>query len=471
MSRLRDHVRQVRLGSEDGVAMIIAMIVLLIMSGLVTAAVATSTQTNGSTRRDAFKKNALEAAEAGLQIATYRLNMLRPDNSHCVGDAAALPDSTGWCASSSYTLGNGSTYQYYTTPVLSSTGTCVGLTVSDTTNISNRCITAIGTTNGITARSQIRVAAFGAVPLFPVPGITGLNGLTDGDSAQVGGTEASNKNVTGGNISTVITGGVELGPGAAYTGGATVVQYRLPNPLVLGPVDPGTSNQTSLANCPARQAAGYTTCNDDYRIANYIANPTTPTPPNEDPSSGFTFNSTTRVLTAGNGNASLTLGGGLYNFCEIDIKNNATISLATGVKAEIFIDSPDDPNSGCPAGTGSFNFKNNVTWSNPSNDPTALQIYVYGWNNGQNAVTFMNNGAFNGVLYAPQSTINLSHNSNNVDFNGAISGNIVNVPNNFKFNWDNRAGTLQARTTGVYYRTAWAQCVPPPSATPGSGCG
>jgi hypothetical protein len=345
--------------------------------------------------------------------------------------------------------------------------------VQSSSNISQRCVTSIGTSNGVSARSQIRSATFGAEPLFPVPGITGINGITNGNNANVNGGEASNKVITGGNNNTVITGGVELGPGGSYTGAGNPTQIPLPTPIVLGPVDPGSSNQSSLANCPTRQAAGYPACNDNYRIANYIANPITPTPANEDPSSQTTYNAATRTLTMTGSSPSLTLGGGLYNFCEIDIKNNATISLATNVRAEIFIDSPDDPNSGCPAGTGSLNVKNNVTWSNPLNDPTALQIYVYGYNNGSNVVNFMNNGNCTCVLYAPQSTINLSHNSNNSDLTGAVSGALVNVPNNFNFAYNAQAGTLQARTTGLYYRTAWAQCTPtPPSVTnPGAGCG
>jgi Tfp pilus assembly protein PilX len=448
-------------------AMIVAVIVLMVVSALAAVTVAVATQTNGSTRRDANKKNALEAAEAGLQVALYRLNMLRPDDNHCVGDVVGSADGTGTCASSSYTLGNGSTYRYWTTPVMQAGASCVGLFMTSSTNVSQRCVTAQGTSNGITARSQIRASAFAAEPLFPVPGITGVNGIVNGNNTIVNGGEASNKVITGGNNQTVIAGGVSLGPGGSYTGAGNPGQVHLANPIVLGPVDPGTSNQTSLANCPGRQVA----CNDDYRIANYLANPQTPTPANEDPSTNTTFNASTRTLTMSGSHPSLTLGGGLYNFCEIDIKNNATITLATNVRAEIFIDSPDDPNSGCPAGSGSLNIKNNVTWTNPLNDPTALQIYVYGWNNGQNVVNFMNNGNCMCVLYAPQSTVNLSHSSINSALTGAVSGNFVNVDNNFQFTYNNWAGTLQARTTGLYYRSAWAQCTPDVPANPGSGCG
>jgi Tfp pilus assembly protein PilX len=454
------------LGSDDGFAMIVAMIILMVTTMLAGVAVAVAVQTNGSTRHDVSKKNALEAAEAGLQVALYRLNMLRPDDAHCVGDVVATADSTRWCASSTYTLGNGSAYQYYTKPTLTSSDTCVGLTVTNSnSNISQRCITSVGTTNGVSARSQIRAATFAARPLFPISGITGLNGITDSNNAQIGGWEASNAKIQASN-NVKITGSIELGPKGTYTfsnGASNPPKVALSSPLVLGPVNPGTSNQTSLANCPGR----ITSCNDDYRITNYTSNPSHPTAP-YDQSSGVSLTAG-RVLSMSN-NASITLGGGLYNFCSFTAANNVTIALAPGVKTEIIIDSPDDPNSGCAAGTGNLSVSNNATWSNPGKDSTGLQIYVYGTNNMKNVVNFSNNSAFWGVLYAPLSTINLS---NNAVFNGAISGYVVNASNNFSFNWDSHAGTLQAQSTGLYYRTAWAQCTPAPTVTtdPGSGCG
>ena len=117
-------------------------------------------------------------------------------------------------------------------------------------SIAQRCVTAVGTSNGVSARSQIRAAAFSAEPLFPYPGIIGLNGITNGNNAVVSGGEASNKVITGGNNKTTITGGVSIGPGGSYTGAGAPAITHLVNPITLGPVDPGTSNQSSLANCP-----------------------------------------------------------------------------------------------------------------------------------------------------------------------------------------------------------------------------
>jgi hypothetical protein len=383
-------------------------------------------------------------------------------------------------------MGNGSTYSYYTSPVISGPTACIGNALTGNTNYAQRCITATGTTNGVTARAQIRVSTFAAVPLFPVPGITALQLLTDNQNATIGGWEATNGPLTINNGVTYT--GCELGPGGSLAGkGANGTCLALPSPLVLNPVDPGTSNLTiASGKCgapPSGEAAFQGTwCNDNYRITNGIVDPSGHTTP-FDASSGIAYDATNRILSVSHPNATLTLTGGLYNFCEFDAPNNATVNLAVGVHTEIIIDSPDDPGSGCPAvcpagsacagqKSGQLNLNNNVTFVNASQDPLALQIFVYGWSNGQNTVNFANNTDFWGLLYAPQSILNMSHGSTNSTFWGAISGRVVNVANNFHFKWWSSAGDLQARATGIYWRTWWAQCRPTPATSDvASGCG
>ena len=450
---------------EDGSVMVIAVVMLFIVASLATVAVAVAVSTNTATRRDSNYKNAAEAAEAGLQIALYRLNMLNPSSQNCVGNTAGTPGTNGLCQSSTSTLGNGSTYQYYTTPVLAGSSTCVGLTITSS-DITQRCITAVGTSNGVTARSQIRAAAFTAAPLFPAAGAIGLNYVTESGNANVVGTDASNGPVSfSGNAKAT---GIVLGPGGSYThsggssGGGVV---RLTSPIVLSAVNPGTSNQSLIGSCPARSAAGYTTCNDDFRITNGQASPAVVP---FDQSTGVNWNAANRTLTL-NGYASLTLGGGLYNFCSISMSGNATITVAANVQSEIFIDSPDDPGSGCASGTGNLSMSGNAAWNNLSQNPLALQIYLYGLNNGSSSITLSGNANFYGTLYAPLSAVTLSGNGRVV---GAVAGKSVTITGN-GFNWDSRDSTLQATTEGLYYRTGWAQCSPSPPAggTLQSGCG
>lgn len=464
LKRLSSRVR-----SDEGSALIVAIVVLLVVTLLATVTVATAVQTNLSTRRDAAYKDAAEAAEAGLQVAVYRLNMLNPSTSQCVGDAVASPGTNGWCQSSTTSLGNGTSYQYYTTAVMGSGSTCIGVTITSG-DVAQRCVTAVGSApfqgGTVTARSQIRIGSFVATPLFPDAGVIGLKQVNMNGNAAVTGAAASNVSVS--QTGNANSSGIILGPAATYThsgkaSGGTIT--KLTSPIVLDPVDPGTSNQTSLANCPDRQAAGDPACNDNYRIVNGLASPKVT--PYDQSSGNITYNATTRVLTM-SGQASLTLGGGLYNFCEVDMSGGSTITLAAGVMTEIFIDSPDDLGSGCASGTGSLNMTGGSSWINSSQNPLAMQIYVYGLNNGTATVNLTGNANMYGVVYAPQSQVNLSGNGILV---GGLAGLNVTISGN-GFNWDGRSQTIQATTAGIYYRTGWSQCAPKPSTSdPGSACG
>jgi hypothetical protein len=441
---------------------VVAVISLLVVSVLAATAVAIGVQTNTSTRRDANKKNSLEAAEAGLQVALYRLNMLAVSPTLCLGDiVATTAPSSGWCASSAHTLGNGSTYQYYTTPILPSGldvqgKPCAGQQILDTT-VTQRCVMAIGTSHGVTSRSEVRVTAYKATPLFPVAGVTGLLSVSLNGNEAVSGALGSNGPVS--LVGNVSSNGIVLGPAGTYshngnTSGGTLT--NLQSPIVLDPVNPGTSSQSSLANCPLRQAVGLPACNDNYRITSGL-----------DTSSGVTYTASTRTLTM-SGNSSLTLGGGLYNFCQINQNGNSTITISSASTTEIFIDSPDDPNSGCPAGSGNLSAAGNLSWVNQSNNPLNLQLYVYGLNDGSGSISIAGNASFTGVIYAPQSWITMT---GNVTATGAIAGRKVTLSGN-GFNYDSRTATLQATTTGVYFRSAWAQCTPTWTGTnPSSGCG
>jgi Tfp pilus assembly protein PilX len=466
---MRTSLRQLlkRAGEERGIALVAALLTLFIASLLAAAAVAVAMQTNGFARNDVNRKDALEAAEAGLQVALYRINMLQPSPSNCVGDTVAAPASDGWCESSATTLGNGSTYTYFTTPVITSNGTCAGNLITNA-DVTQRCIVSVGDSNGVIERSEIRAAAFAAAPLFPYAGITGLNGITISGNVNDSGALASNQTITiSGNAS---VGPIVLGPGpnARLSTSGNVThgsETTLSSPIVLDPVNPGTSNQTSLSNCPARQAAGYPSCNDDYRIEDGLQSP--PVSPYDQSSGNVTFNPTTRELSM-SGNSSLSLGGGIYNFCDFTQSGNATISIASGAQVEIIIDSPSDPGSGCPAGSGNLQLSGNVTWSNPNDNPTSLQIYVFGYNDGGNNVSISgNSGVFYGVIYAPQSAVAIS---GNATFDGAIAASTVSMSGN-AFDGDSRTSSLTASTTGLYYRTAWAQCSATYQATsPGAGC-
>ncbi|MGH2878183.1 MAG: DUF7305 domain-containing protein [Solirubrobacteraceae bacterium] len=458
--------------AQDGVAMAVAVMVLFVVLTLATAAVTASLRTNSTTQRDNNVKAALAAAEAGLQTASYRLNMLHPEekNKYCVGQSAVevASASTGYCKEVKEEFGNKSSYAYWTSEALGETGTCVGQSIKSQITLIQRCVVAEGTVNGIKRRVAQRVAAFIAKPIFPVAGVTGLKKVTLENNSIVKGSAGSNGKVTIKNNAEVSEACV-LGPSGEASPessckGKVARRSTAEGPITLGSVETGTS----VNKCVIEKEV-VVSGNSDCLITHYLnyvknkeAKPVSP----YDTAEKVEFSEETRKLSMSN-NAHLILKEGTYNFCSFEAQNNAIVELAAQAKVVIYIDSAKDLNSKCPsAGSGVFKIWNNSEIINPSKDPTALIIYVYDGSGGE--VFIKNNAELYATIDAPLSKVKVE---NNGTVHGAIAANEVELGNNFNFEWDERDGKLETGTVGNYYRSSWSECPPENKSTnPQSGC-
>lgn len=448
---------------EDGVAMVVAIGVLSVLLILTATVLGASTMLGTQTSRETLNKRAFEAAEAGLQATVYRLNMLAPNSDRCIGGASETVQAPTGSACSAYTesLGNGASFTSWTTAELSVGGTCAGSQVGSTTSIAERCVTAAGTVNGVTRRVQARVASYATAPPFPIAGVVGLSSVTITNNAHVVGGTGSNGLVTinnNGSASSVTLGPSAPNPSVGNNGISGPITRRTVSqgPLALAPVDPGNS----------------ATVNDNGRITNAFANPRVS--PFDSVSGGVTWNASARTLTLNN-NASVTLGGGIYNFCSLYLNNNSTITLAPGARTAIYIDSPQRSGSGCGSSTGTFYMDNNSSFINNSppvagsgfaHDPTALQLYIVGKTNS--SVILRNNAAFYGTVYAPSSSLYLR---NNAQTWGAFSANVIDIENNGTVTADPNATNIRTSGGGVFFRTAWRECSPTTATSdPSAGC-
>lgn len=443
------------MAAQDGVAMAVAVMVLFVVLTLATAAVTASVQTTSSTQRDNSVKTALAAAEAGLETASYRLNMLHPEekNKYCIGQSSAevATETGGYCKGVKETLGNGSEFTYWTSEALGSSASCVGQDVTGQDAVMQRCVVAEGMAGKVKRRVTERIASFVAKPLFPITGVTGYKKLTLENNSYVKGAAGSNGKLTIKNNAEVSEASV-LGPS-----GELVVGNN-------GKSGPVLKRSTSEGPIPVSSVnfGNSATENKNYYIANYLASPRKEP---YDKAEKVTYSEETRKLSASN-NATLVLKEGTYNFCSFEAQNNATVEVASGAKVIIYIDSYNDPNSKCPkTGSGVFKIWNNAEIKNPSGDPTALQIEVY---DGSGEVYIKNNGNLYATLNAPLSKVNIE---NNGVVHGAITADELALGNNFKFEWDERAQNIKTGTVGNYYRSSWGECPPEKSsASPESGC-
>ena len=446
---------------ERGVAMVVVMGVMAVMLVLTGLVVSSSSVLGNATSEEGRSKRAFEAAEAGLQATVYRLNMLAPIHNRCIGGpAAAIQVPTGaTCDPYTESLGNGASYTAWTTTTLAVGGSCAGSQVGSSASIAERCVTSAGTVDGVTRRVQARVASYESAPPFPLPGVVGLSGVTIEEQADIVGGTGSNGTVSVGNNGS--SGSVSLGPSA-------------PDPLLGGQANPGpvyrrTPSQGPFAFAPV-STGNSATVNDNGRITNGLANPRVS--PFDSVTGNVTWDPAGRTLKLVN-NASVTLGGGIYNFCSIELRQGSTITIAPGARTAIYLDY--GPGSGCAAHTGTLTMLQNSSFVNTSppvpgsgfaHDPTALQIYVVGKPN--TAFNLENNAAFYGTIYAPTSTVYLA---NNAGTWGAVSANNVKVKNNGVITGDPNATNISISGGGIYFRTAWRECRPTSATTdPSAGC-
>jgi Tfp pilus assembly protein PilX len=477
--------------SETGFVLVTALAVMAIALGLAAAAIAWSVDSNSLTTRDANSKAALAAADAGLRVAAYRLSEIQPAANSCPTEPSnAAVAANGLCAMDGpESLGNGATFEYWISRAMVIGDTCVGPTVDNSqSDVSQRCITAVGTVNGVSERVQERVAQYTSTPVFPTaifgtksvtisnnetiisdtsdPALIGTNGLLTAGGANGGGT-------------TVIDG-YSLPPGASLQMGQNVINNdpNVPGRLTPYPV-PGVSMSTTATNTAVGGscvvAAGSVQTNCDYRLTPTCA--TLYVGGCDSYSGTVIFDSSQRTLYLGN-NASVTLAGGYYNFCSLYLSNNSQISIVTSNTA-IYIDSPQDSGSNCSTSNsaqgvapGTFTMTQNSTL-NAGGSALAAQIYVYGDQTDTpptNNVTMNNNGSSAFALDAPFSNVNLSP-SNNTIFKGAINGYTVTIGNAGHFTYEADTASLENPALYPYYRSYWEQCAGAGSpSAPTTGC-
>lgn len=459
-----------RLTGEAGFVLPTAIIVLLIVTVLIGAAITVASQTSTSTTRDNNVKAALEAAEAGLQTASYRLSKLEPKLSEeCINGIAKV---TTECKSGSEPLGNGAAFQYWTSQGLAVGAKCAGETITTVTNPAQRCITSIGTVNGVQRRVQERAALL-RPPLFEVKGIVGYKSVSVKQVSELKGAIGTNGTITltnGDKVSECLLGPSGTIEGSCSPGTITKTTSPFVPPTV--PIGKSAESAKSTAECkpPLGGEAPAAGPNCDFRIT-YGINKTNPA--EADASTGVTFNPETRALNIKKQASSLVLQEGVYNFCSFVVEgNNSKIETALGARVEIFIDSAKRAGSGCttsqsPA-AGTLNLaKNGLEITNPNPNATYLQVYVYDGSGGTIEIKNNSTSEFYGTIVAPESKLVIGNGGN---FTGAIMANEVELINGFTFTWEEKVKELLKETT-TYERKAWVECPSTYTGTnPQEGC-
>lgn len=443
---------------ERGSALIVALAVLTIGLLLGAAAVVEAVVSRHGADRGTASKQALQAADAGLQAAVDNMNRLAVDDSvlPCVARATGgvlslvgpdLAVGGGWCPEVSEQLADSRSFRYRVSAAVQVTGSQVTL---------DRTVVAYGRSGSVERRVAAKVSALTGAPLFSNNAIISLRELSMPNSARVLGNVRSNEGIALTN-SAQICGDATPGPGHAVTtanfasvctGFSTAAASQQ---LVLSPIDQGNA----------------ATVNDNARICG--ADPCTS-------ASQISWAAPSRRLVLNN-NSSVTLGGSIYSFCQLELHQNSSLIIpvkSAGSSVRIFIDAPEN----CPgvSPSGGLVKDNGADIVNLNGDPVTLQIYVLGSADParETAVSFSNNNALAArtpfVVYAPNSTVSLV---NYARVYGAIAARRIVLGNNVAIDYSESVSTITTSAIlPLYRRQQYRECPPTVVAggAPDSGC-
>ena len=469
------------LRSEDGVALPVASGMLMVVSILVVGFFAVSMRVNDTSVESRSSKRALAAAEAGLQTAVYRLNLLNQSAQANAGKCLTttwVDPTAGECTGQPGSLGNGASYTYYVTPATTA-GSAGCVTLSGVaTSATDRCITSVGTVNGVSRRVQTRVVQqpTTTIPDFNSVGLVGKSLVYAWNSVKMSSDVGSNTRVEFQNSIEVsdndainVDGKVMLLTGGQYVPGNSVT------------VEGGTQTVTTPFDLPMPDFETVEGTNNNGNLTTDL---------------GTAWNSTTRRINLTSGER--TIRPGTYHVCGVHLGSSVKLKFSHtgGARTKIFVDSPSRTGSVCegqadPAGT--FGADNSVEINKESGErEELLDIYMYGtpYNDTRNRYSWCAdlNGAglvgecrsdfmldnsvnFYGSVYAPNSTVQ-AHNS--VKIWGSVAADKIRFYNSIEFNLTGPVIDKPPETgaTGAATRRGWGECRPEQTtpSDPESGC-
>jgi hypothetical protein len=471
--------------SQEGVALPVATAMLLVISLFVVAFFSVTLQVNDTSIDDRSTKRALAAAEAGLQTALYRMNRIPTpdDGTSCFTFTWVVLPASGQCpAAPEVSLGNGAVFWYYVTPELG-TGSCLGVAGLPT----DRCITAVGKVGGVQRRVQVRASRLTGPPSYKSIGLVSKSLMYAGNSSEITSDVGSNGQVhfgnsakTFSNSSAGIDGAVLHAPGSTWGTSGSGQQIAggrqsVTTPFVFEPIKfedaEIAAQQTNLKTSPL-----WTTTL---------------------PGSGtnYTYNATTKHFTVRDGKE-VTLPGGTYYFCRLYMENGAKLKFSTTQATQIYVDSPSRTGSLCTTTTtpqvdGTF-WLNNSNEFNKDGREDLVEIFVHGtpynanrtppsWctpagdtppapdDRCESDVLLNNSSGFEGMIYAPNTTVELN---NSGKMKGAIAADKIRFNNSVVFELTDAVEDSAPATTGGINRGNWVECRAEPTVTgdPESGC-
>lgn len=444
-----------RLRAEEGVA--IASVISLLAIGLLlasAAAVAAMTTMRASVR-DHDAKQALAAADAGVEQALFRQNQMLTDETLCVVEDAQLGElvtvtldvnaDSGYCPAVAGSVG-AAEFSYKVKPP----------SFTDATLRHRRRWTVVstGTADGVTRRVKETAIAPTGEALFGDAGAIGVDAVTLSGASRV---QLDPQALTGGagtNGDVVLESSAELCGSAMYGYGRDL--------LVSGSgfQCPGFTNGEVQMNLGVPVLPPTAEWQNDRLVNPNTVGSDTVSPASAIGNCGrYCWDPVAKTLDLGS-NTTLSLGGGTYVFCDLTMVGNSTLVIASPAATRIYFQDPDDctPPVGEVNGTVTqFSMTGNSSIVSTSNDPTAAAFLMEGQSDGgATSVLLTGNSKQNEfVIYAPTVDITVTGNSTYV---GMMAGKTLSMTGSAVLQIPQTATDFDGRVVQNYRRERYVEC-------------
>jgi hypothetical protein len=456
--RLRQRLRRL-FASERGMVLPTALFATIAAFGLGTAAVVATVNAQRGTSRDHASKEAIAAADAGAGVAMMRLNRYANalgTGTPCLGMSGSTLTLTtasadGWCPEATGTVGD-ATYAYRISPRTTGTMTIV----------------ATGSADGVSRRIAMSLTASTVGSILEGAGVIGLEDITLENNADIRVSVGTNGNVSLTNNAT-ICGNIRHGVGkkATFTNNSdqcsgyaiTEGNQSLPPVSSFMPTDIATNNSNyRLVKCTSTNVP--TGCETDSYVANGNKGFTSTVP----------WNPTTRTISTAN-NSTLTLSGGDYFVCRLELTNNSHLIMAANAHVRIFFDTPENCN--LKSGAEQLSLSNNTDIQATGNGTAGKSdlpgLYLMGSTTISTKATFQNNSGTTNefVLYAPNTSIFIE---NNATYKGVLAGKTIKLTNNATVEQDSTFKPPQIGGATLFTRQSYVECVGATGSPPNANC-
>jgi type II secretory pathway pseudopilin PulG len=449
-----------RLRSERGMAVPTVLMLLIVGLGMSSAALVATTQSQSASTRDTRVKQAIAAADAGIERAVYRENKIVTTTSlPCVivnGVDALVPgppDGDNWCRPVTRTIGT-NTYTYRVKP-----WTPVTVNGHDGRQIT---IVTTGTSGAISRRiSEVAFAPSGT-NVFGLEGAIGASGITMTGNSRIAANAGTNGSYSFSGGGPIVCGNMRYGPSSPPPSGHQCAGYQVTQgSLTLPP--PSTFYVTQLNNDSTARFFAPDKSPGDTMIGNVTWDPPTLTAPKRD-----------LKLSAG---GVLTLGGDSYLLCTLKMSGSSTLIMAAGAQAKLFFDSPENCGLGNNASQIDVSGGSRITSTsyNPAAGAFDLPgLYVVGSDSLSTSVSITGNGSDAGefILYAPRSDVTMTGNAltGYSSFFGAVAGKTLKLTGNAQISKDPGAPSPDIPTVLLYGRQRYVECTGATGSAPDANC-